>query len=228
LWLTPLGWALVLVVFLLGMLTGRAAGFIEDALLNWQEPWRDSIPMQAAMASLTEELLKLLVVLSVAWFFSREFNDPMDGLVYGAYAGLGAAVEESWFYLHLIPDPDISLVGTEAIRLLLHVFLGALAGFGVGLARFRLPRWKAIFFGALLADFSIHFGWDYLCGIPAQMGEPLLWQRIGAIVLMFAALSLFGLAVMWASRWSREMHAPESSDRHWGWPFSLLFGEREQ
>ena len=172
--------------------------------------------------------MKLLVVLAVAFAFRKEFNDPLDGLIYGAFAGLGAAVEESWFYLQLAGDAGAALIGTEVIRLLLHIFLGGLAGFGVGLARFRLPYWPLIFLGALTADLAIHFGWDYLCGIPAQSAASELRQRFWAIGLMLAALTFFGLAVLWGSRWSRQIHAPRSSDRLWGWPFSLIFGPRDK
>ena len=221
-------WSVVLVAFGLGMLTGWVAGGIEDAILLNSDSLADSVAVQAAVASLTEELLKLLVVLAVAFGFARHFNDPLDGLIYGAYAGLGAAVEESWFSLSLVPDPSVAIIGTEAIRLLLHVFLGGLAGFGVGLARFRLPGWRTIFAGALSADLAIHFAWDFLCGIPAQTAEPTLGHRLAAVGLMLTSLALFGLAVGWGSRRSREILAPKSGERLWGWPFSLIFGERDR
>lgn len=221
-------WPLLLLVLFAGGLTGWLAGWIEDASLLAMGPRRESIAIQAGLASLTEELLKLLVVLAVALIFRREFNDPLDGLIYGAFAGLGAAVEESWFYLSLAGEPAAGMIGTEAIRLILHLFLGGLAGFGVGLARFRLPFWPGIFLAALSADLALHFAWDYFCGIPAQTEASQLTQRFYAIGLMLTALGAFGLSVYWGSRWSREVHAPESSRRLWGWPFSLIFGPRDE
>jgi len=220
-------WPLVLLVIVLGGMTGWLAGSIEDALLIGLGQRGESIAVQAAVASLTEELLKLLAVLFVLVLFAKEFNDPLDGLIYGAFAGLGAAVEESWFYVFSERDPGLDLVGTEAVRLLLHVFLGGLAGFGVGLARFRLPYWQALFFGAFALDLLLHFGWDALCGIPAQGEESMLGQRLLAIGLMLTALLLFGLAVAFGSRCSKAVHAPESSKRLLGWPFNRIFGPHE-
>ncbi len=220
-------WPLLLLAFFLGMLSGWVAGFLEDAAIFSLGQRGESVAVQAALASLTEESLKLLVVLAVAFLFRREFNDPLDGLIYGAFAGLGAAVEESWFYLGLAEDLQIALIGTEIIRLILHVFLGGLAGLGVGLARFRIPHWPAILLGAFAADLLIHFAWDFLCGIPAMSGKAMLIQRMIAIGLMLAGLGVFGLSVFWGSRWSREIFAPRSSERLWGWPFSLIFGSKQ-
>lgn len=221
-------WALVLLAIVLGGVTGLLAGRIEDAILIGMGERGEGVAVQAALASVTEELLKLLVVLAVFVLFPKEFDDPLDGLIYGAFAGLGAAVEESWFYVFAAQEPGMVLVGTEAVRLLLHVFLGGLAGFGVGLARFRLPRWRALFCGALGADFLLHFGWDYLCGIPAQSDDSMLWQRLMAIGLMLTALVLFGIAVAFGSKWSKAVHAPDSPRRLLGWPFNRLVREREE
>lgn len=220
-------WPLLVLTLIAGGLTGWLAGRIEDAILLRLGEQGMELFTQAMLASVTEELLKLAVVLGVAFVFHREFNDPLDGLIYGAFAGLGAAVEESFFYVQLADDPGTALIGTELIRLLLHIFLGGLAGFGVGLARFRLPAWRGIFLAALSADLLLHFGWDYLCGIPAQSMEAALGQRFIAIGLMLTALLGFGLAVWWGSCWSRTVHAPQSSKRLWGWPFSLIFESKK-
>lgn len=217
-------WPLLLLTFVAGGITGWLAGRIEDAVLIGMRERGGDLITQAMLASITEELLKLAVVLGVAFVFRNEFNDPLDGLIYGAFAGLGAAVEESYFYVQLAGDVGIALIGTELIRLLLHIFLGGLAGFGVGLARFRVPYWPGIFLAALTADLLFHFGWDYFCGIPAQSAESALGQRFIAIGLMLAALVCFGVSVWWGSRWSRQVHAPKSSKRLWGWPFYLIFG----
>ncbi|MCA9073009.1 MAG: PrsW family intramembrane metalloprotease, partial [Planctomycetaceae bacterium] len=138
-------WPLLFLTLVVGGITGWLAGRIEDTILiNLGERGND-VFTQAILASITEELFKLAVVLGVAFVFREEFNDPIDGLIYGAFAGLGAAVEESFFYIQLADNVGTALIGTELIRLLLHIFLGGLAGFGVGLARFRIPNWPGIF-----------------------------------------------------------------------------------
>lgn len=221
-------WPLLILTLVAGGVSGWLAGWVEDAILRSLGDRGRELFTQALLASVTEELFKLAVVLGVAWVFYHEFNDPLDGLIYGAFAGLGAAVEESYFYVQLSEDVGTALIGTELIRLLLHIFLGGLAGFGVGLARFRIPYWPGIFLAALSADLLLHFGWDYFCGIPAQSAESALGQRFLAIGLMLGALLCFGVSVFWGSRWSRKILAPKSSKRLWGWPFSLIFGSEQK
>ena len=62
----------------------------------------DDVATRAAVIALIEEGGKLLTVLFLAnVLLRRQFNDPMDGLIYGRLAGLGMAVNESMLYLSL-------------------------------------------------------------------------------------------------------------------------------
>jgi len=47
--------------------------------------------------------LRRAAILTFSIVLSREFNDPMDGLIYGRLIGLGMAVQESLLYLRLSP-----------------------------------------------------------------------------------------------------------------------------
>lgn len=48
----------------------------------------------AWLAAGCEEPAKLAVVVLIAMVWRRHFNDPMDGIIYGAFAGVGAALLE--------------------------------------------------------------------------------------------------------------------------------------
>jgi len=154
--------------------------------------------------------------------FRRHFNDPMDGLIYGSFVALGMALEESIFYLRLsfadgLGASDLELVGREAVRLVLHILLGGITGFGVGLIieHSRLRHWLPVLAGWLAASMTIHFLWDWLCGIPAaQPGQPTatireeVIQRGVAVVLMLLAMAAFAYSVVLGSRLSRARFAP--------------------
>lgn len=85
------------------------------------------------LAALIEEFFKFLVV---GGYCSRhrEFDEPMDGLVYGAIASLGFATLENIMYV------SADGLGTALPRALTavpsHAFLGAIMGYYVARARF--------------------------------------------------------------------------------------------
>ena len=221
-------WGILLVVVVLGMAGAFGIGFAEDAAIESLKA-HESSGTQAAIAAIFEETVKLLIVIAVVIVFHKHFDDPIDGLIYGAFAGLGFAMEESRFYLGL-SQPTSSLAvqtGPEAVRLILHVLMGGLGGFGVGLARFpkRMPLWPIVLPVGFAAAVVIHFFWDFWCGLPGdEISEA--FRRFAAVGLMLTATGLFGVAVKMGVRRSRAVIAPRSKKRLWGWPFSLLFGRR--
>lgn len=119
--------------------------------------------VQAALgAPITEELLKGVAVAIIYFLWRQEFDGWVDGMVYGAMAGLGFAYVENVFYL----------MGAEtwqgwgtlfAIRALvfggLHGFWSALTGIGFGLARYRLDQMSRVLIiaGGLLLAMVGHF-----------------------------------------------------------------------
>ena len=86
-------WPLLAVAVALGAGAITIAGRLEARMFTAFSVTRPA--GQAAVAAGCEELGKLLVVAAVALLARRTFNDPMDGIVYGSMAGLGAALDES-------------------------------------------------------------------------------------------------------------------------------------
>ncbi len=200
------------------------AGRIEGEVLN-RAPGLGPLEI-AAVAAISEELLKVLVVLLVALLARREFDDPMDGVVYGSMAGLGAALEESVFYAGLPREAGAWLPAGELVRLWAHVVLGGIAGFSLGFWRTR-PRRAALATGVLLAvAVALHFGWDAIVlSIPDGL-PPTPVQSLAGVALMVGSLILYGRLVTLASARSRRQFAPHSLRGLWGWPFDRLILRR--
>ena len=199
-------WLLLLLALVLGAFARPCIGSFNDWLLL--RVGSDSTMLMATLAGSGEESIKVIVVLLIALAFRNHFDDPMDGIVYGAFAGLGFALSESSFYipdtLHMFPKmTHRELFGQEATRAVLHFLTGGIAGFGLGLARCRVAGWQTLFFTWFSAAMLIHFTWDYACGLSTAddtAGE--IFQRSAAVGLMIAAMILFRIAISVSRRWS--------------------------
>lgn len=213
-------WYLLLFAMILGYVVFWGIGFVEDfsnsRLGFYQEG--DHSAGQAAVAATHEELAKLLVVVSIALLFPRHFNDPIDGLIYGAFVGLGMALEESvWYVVTSRHGAPVALgadtLGPEVIRLVLHILMGGISGFGVGLVveHSTLKHWLLILVGCVTGSMTLHFFWDYLCGIPIASGEftsdKFLFLRVASVVLMLSAMAAFAVGVVFGSRLSQRRFA---------------------
>lgn len=218
-------WPLMLLALCAGGFSAWGISYLEDTLIRLSHA-ELSVAKQALIASICEETCKVLIILGIAVLFWRHFNDPMDGIVYGALAGLGFALEESRFYLslvqHMSPAPTgVEVFGQESIRLILHFMLGGLDGFGIGLMWAKVRQWRVILPCWIAASFGIHFLWDYTTGLSPQTAAVM--QRSAAVMLMLFAMGLFGVAVAVGSLWSRAVHADSDDDRRLvRWPFTLL------
>jgi len=212
--------------WLLALAVGLGAGAM--GLAGHVEAWvlaglaRAGLLHVAAVAALVEEALKLLVVAAVALLARREFDDAMDGVVYGSMAGLGAALEESVFYSRLVPGMAPSLPAAELVRLWAHVVLGGIVGFPVGFWRTRPGRSAGGALGGLLVVVVLHFGWDALVLSVPDGAVPSVPQTLGGLGLMLGSLALYGRLVAIASARSRQEFAPGSLRQLWGWPFAQL------
>ena len=217
-------WTMLLLAVILGMAGCWFAGYAEDDLFLRFNFGIAQMAERAVVVAVFEEFIKLLPIVGIAILFRKQFNDPIDGLIYGAFVGLGFGLEESLFYLGL-GGKSFGLVKMAHIpvRLLLHVLFGAIDGFGIGLARFpgRWRMWPLVLFLCLLTTIAIHALWDYLLCLHEAGRIADLLQRVLSIALLGSLTLVFGVLVVLGARWSREMFAPKSLKRIWGWPFSL-------
>ena len=191
----------------LGALAMALAGRVE--LFVFERHRLEGNLAQAAVAGLVEETGKLAAVLALALVARRAGDDPMDGLIYGSLAGLGAALEEGVAVLRALPSGSSWLPPEELVRLCGHLVMGGLAGFGVGRARRRDPGWPGTLIFGFACAMVLHFGWDTLSLQAEQFPEGPSPPALLGAALMFVGLLLYGRLVVVASRWSRQVFVPD-------------------
>lgn len=127
-----------------------------------------------------EELCKFL---AVRWtvYSEPEFDEPVDGILYGATASLGFSALENVGYILTI-GPSIAIV-RALLSTPLHFTVGAMWGAALGRAKF-MPRggmWLVL--GGLFSAAAFHGGFDFLLGLQQPWSNavallvllPLLW-----------------------------------------------------
>lgn len=206
-------WFAVIAALVLGGLLMAAAMWFQVRVLLLAEvrAWAVGVAGYSGLAAVTEEVFKVAAVALVAMIFRRHFDDPMDGLVYGAFAGLGAAGIESMHVVGL-PTEFEPPHASELARLLGHPILTAIAGCGLGLL--RISRRAALGGGAacLLFAIGLHFLYDYLVFRQEDKlaaGEESWDIRAAQFVLMLFGYLAIRTLVAVAQRWSRDTGAAE-------------------
>jgi RsiW-degrading membrane proteinase PrsW (M82 family) len=187
-------------MLLVGFLWGTVASPMLARLLNRGAYILLAVPSVAA-APFTEELSKGLFLLLIAACASDEFDDVLDGIVYGAMVGLGFAMCENAGYFYRTHSSDIAeLVRSQ--QFFLRIVLGGLAshatytavtGLGLGLGRRAQQRGLKVAFPLLGLGMAImaHAVWNgdvvdsWLClnSIPPIIG-PWRWRYTVRAVLL--------------------------------------------
>ena len=87
-----------------------------------------------------QELTKFLSV-RYSIYYSNEFNEPADGIIYAAAAGLGFAAAYNLVYLLSLDSINISVVSIRVVeRYLVHAIFAGVMGFFLGQAKFSDKR----------------------------------------------------------------------------------------
>lgn len=217
-------WYLVALAIVLGAAGMRLVGAIELVSLVLV----DSDVAVAALAALHEEAARLVLVLGIALVFPRQFNDPMDGIVYGSMVGLGMALEESYYLLGFVASPDVLLLPVELVRLLGHMVMAGIAGFGIGLARTHVSGWAAQLARCALVAFLLHFLWDWIALAASEPSMLTSLQTMASIALMLFGIFFYGSLVVVGSRLSKQRFAPTSTVELWGWPFTVFLAGKSR
>ncbi len=145
-----------------------------------------------------EETVKLLAVRLYAYRSTR-FDAVIDGMVYGAVAGLGFATIENAFYITQGLDSGLAAMetvdeagGTAAIRSLAgpgHVLYSAIAGFYLGLAKFNPGKAGPIVIKGLLIAAVLHALYNTLAGIvPGLLVASATWITLPVALIGFIVL----------------------------------------
>lgn len=171
----------------------------------------------SAVAPVAEELAKGLFLLLLYWIFQREFDDPIDGIVYGALVGYGFAMTENWFYFigAWVDGGWGQWSMVVALRQFLfgmnHAFFTSLTGLGLGLARVSAPFWVRVTFaisglGAAMLFHAIHNVGVALARVNVLTFVVGTLSDLGGVLLIFIIV-LIGLRV--EKKWVRSELAEE-------------------
>lgn len=192
LWCMLLAVAIGAAFMYLAVLTQR--GFIRDfSIAHATEPSR---LQYALIAGTFEELYKILAVATTALLIRGNFNELLDGLIYGSLVGLGAALQES---LALLLDHEHTsfLPMTEPVRLMGHLVFGGLASAGLGWFALRRRAWFYILPIAYLAAAALHALWDVVAFSSRDLlaaGKPIPpTHTLFSVILMLAGFLIYGL-----------------------------------
>lgn len=152
------------------------------------------------MAAIPEELVKLLVLVRYC-ARHKEFEEPIDGLVYGAAVALGFATFENLLY---VADGGLGVALMRAFTAVPgHAFSGAILGWHVSQWKFFRRReavaigyaWVVLLHGLYDAPILML---KNLTEAKVPSGDPG-WTVVGALVLC-VSLPVIAVEIVWARR----------------------------
>lgn len=179
----PLSW--ILLVYILGIAVTIPVAFIEGVM-------GEILPeflIVVMVAPVVEEAGKYLVVRKTV-YESGEFDEPVDGIIYAAAAGLGFATLENVIYVFSALETSLGFaLQTGLVRALIsvpgHVLFSAMWGYSLGKARFIPAEKRAgVIAGGLILAMASH-----------ALFNLLLFDTVGFAVLVLVVVPLLWFSV---------------------------------
>ena len=169
---------------------------------GWDQDFVDAFLITAP----SEELAKMLAFL-LGIYWHRQFDEPLDGIIYGTAVGLGFASVENVIYIVRHDEPVLALTrGFTAT--LAHVATTGSMGFFVGLSRFRpASRAPFLWLTGLAIAVAFHGVYDYFL----FAGGPM--AMVALICLLPLMLVYLGLKIRWARARSGLFHTNDGANR---------------
>lgn len=135
---------------------------------------------------LSEELCKFCAM--IPSFRSIEFNEVMDGIVYGASAALGFATIENIFY---VLDGGVSTGILRAIfSIPSHALNGVVMGYFIGLAKFNEAKRLKLIVTGLGLSVILHGFWDFFSMTGLMLGILILYIIGWSLFFRYRKLAL--------------------------------------
>lgn len=80
----------------------------------------------------------MYLVLRYGFYGSIQFDEPVDGMIYGAFSGTGFALVASLYYLYMHPDhTPFVLAYSASCNILVYSGIGSIIGYMMGIAKFK-------------------------------------------------------------------------------------------
>ena len=168
-------------------------------------------------APLFEELSKGVALLLLFFFFRKEFDNVLDGIIYGAFIGLGFAwFENISYYMSAAGEGGLGgMLQNAWVRGVVsasggsHAAYTAITGCGIGFVRVLRRgalRWLLIPFFWSISMFA-HFSWNTFVGLvvgitsgDSAVGALLVGVPIAVVVLQLPFTFLLFVTVLFAWR----------------------------
>ena len=166
----------IITTFILGMVIGYPAGYLNyyiEQIFSNGNIINDALVGGAFAGALVEEILKFLILYFYI-FKHKEFNEPMDAIVYGIVASLGFALNENYNYVYNLAEQfnatswEIALARSYS-AIPMHAACGVIMGFYFG-QNYFIEQGRS-FSLALIVPIIIHGSYNFLLsfnGIYAQ------------------------------------------------------------
>lgn len=162
-------------------------------------------------AGFIEEPLKIYGVYRIAKSarMGNEFNDHLDGIIYGTAAGAGfAGLENFWYITDMVLNnayPALFAIFIRSITGIMHICWSAIAGWNLGVAKATRGTIETRdLLPGVLVSALIHFAWNSLGG------------DIGLFIILpftfFGLRNMIKAAVDDERRWGFEFFAPDEKE----------------
>ena len=150
---------LLVYALLWGAIPAGVLSFVFEAIS--QGPLLELSPVYGAVvdvslvAPIIEEYVKGLALLGLFWLARQEFDDTLDGIVYGSIIGFGFAMTENVLYFRSawmragVAGWTFVFLGRSLAFGLNHAMFTSFTGVGFGLARYERSRRRRVIFVAL-------------------------------------------------------------------------------
>ena len=155
----------IALVFFLGICICLPAGYINSFMENnFKDIFSERLLFSFLGPAWCEELLKFIILYYVVLKRS-EFNEPMDGIVYGVAVSLGFATLENYEYVFILAEkweiePYQLAIWRSYSAVPMHGLVGCVMGFYFGMFSFTANKKYLIL--CLLIPFIIHGLYNFL------------------------------------------------------------------
>ena len=193
----------IALVFFLGILICLPAGIINDFMyktFNDGSDFSERLSSSFLSAAWSEELLKFIILYFIV-LRRNEFNEPMDGIVYGVTVSLGFATFENYDYVFYWAkewgiDPYQMAVWRSYSAVPMHGLMGCIMGFYFGMYAFTANKKYLVL--CIFIPFIIHGFYNFL-------PHPSHFMVLGIVVIYSIALHSQFKKMQWMKNKEKEI-----------------------
>jgi len=191
----------IALVFFLGICICLPAGYINSFMNNnFKDVFSERLLFSFLGPAWCEELLKFIILYFIV-LKRNEFNEPMDGIVYGVAVSLGFATLENYEYVFILAekweiDPYQMAVWRSCSAVPMHGLMGCIMGFYFGMYAFTANKKYLVL--CLFIPFVIHGFYNFL-------PHPSHFMVLGIVVIYSIALHSQFKKMQWMKNKEKEI-----------------------